>query len=174
MGLGQMKRIGEHVAHPHVCSVPLTESVGDTSNFGIDGTTPVDFAAGVATGYSSFAVHRILISWQDTGTFRAERFAAFAGELANGCVLEYNNGGATPNVFDGETIKNNADMGRHCYDVVLAEWGAGDNFIMARLSFDKFGGPIVLKGSELLTWRVQDDLTGLVSGFAVAQGEMIL
>jgi len=155
------------LTYPALCTLPLTN--GGSSNFAVDGSgTPVAFSS-VASGRA--AIYRAIFAWEDSGVFRAEQFAAFGAALANGCEFEYTRNGVTIDLLGGEKITNNFDLSRMAYDTELKDWGSGNKFLVARLSFFKFGGPLILKTGDSVTWRVNDDLTGLVSGSVICMGE---
>lgn len=147
---------------------------GATSDWAVDGSvTPVEYSVGVPSGFSQFIVHRALLYMSDGSGFRAEYFAGLGAALSNGCDFEFVNDGTTYDMLDGISITHNGDFGRMAYDVSLKTWGAGDDIILARWSFDKFGGPIRLAGAnDKFVWRVNDNLSAITEATICVQGEV--
>lgn len=147
----------------------------DTSaNFGVDGSvTPVEFSIGPPAGFNQFVVHRFILFLEDGAGFRAEFFGGLGAALTNGCDFEFVDNGVTYDMLDGSPIKTNAHFGRISYDVELKAWGAGDDVLMARLSMDKFGPPVVLGPSQSFIFRVNDNLSALTNATICAQGQLI-
>jgi len=116
-------------------------------------------------------VHRLIVHLQDTGAFVAENYGSIGSALTNGITVEVlDAAGAVINTLTDVTVKNNADWGRYCYDVANVAFGAGDDFMQVRWSFDKAGAPIRLKVGEQLSVTLNDDLGALVAHSFVVQG----
>lgn len=154
-------------------------SAGDgtgTVSFVGDYTTPANAYIAPGAG-EQYAIYRIIVMIQDGGGMRAERFAGLAAPLTNGVLVEKRHTFASPVVvaqYHGAVpVTHNADWGRLAgVDVDIKTWGAGDDVLVARFSFDKAGHPVYLNGDagEYLTVYLQDDLTGLVDFYIMAQG----
>lgn len=161
------------MSDPFLASVFLKN--GSNPDWSVNGSvTPVEFTAGVPSGYVSFYVHRAILYMSDSSGFRAERFAGTATALSNGCEFEFINNGVTYDMLDGTAITHNGDFGRFNYDVDLKTWGAGDDILLARWSFDRFGGPIKLSGdNDSFLWRINDDLSTITEATIALQGRLV-
>ena len=161
------------LSHPWLTSVFMKN--GAAVQWNVNGSvTPVEYSTGVQSGFDKFYVHRALLCLEDGTGFRAEHFGSLGAALTNGCEFEYVREGTTYDLLDGVKVKTNHDFGRYNYDVDLKTWGAGDDVLLARWSFDRFGGPLLLEGSDSLIWRINDDLTGLTEATIVIQGRSFL
>ena len=68
-------------------------------------------------------------------------------------------------------VKTSGDWAALCYDVAVATWGTGDEFLTARWTFAKFvSGGLALNDGSKLVCTVNDDMRGLVSHRITAQG----
>ncbi len=146
---------------------------GGNNSMAVDGSvTPVELTyehSGVDVD-----IYRIMVSWEDDGNWWAERFAGFAAELTNGCTLEHTRDGVVIPLVNGIPVKNNFDMESLMYDVNIQNLGQGATFLSSRYTFARFGRPIRLRAGDSMTWRVNDDLTGLIEGHAVIEGEFLV
>lgn len=140
-----------------------------SGSIAVDGSDPaITFT--LAGANPALLVYRLLFTWSDTGLWRSEYFAGFGAALAVGCDLEYTRAGTTIDLFGGISVTNNFELASLAYDNEIVSIGAGDTFLKARYTLAKFGGPISLRTGDTLTFRVNDDLTGLVDGYVIAEG----
>lgn len=156
------------------------DTVGDgtgTKNANGDyssGATQFYIAPGAGVVYD---INRMIVTIQDGSGFRAERYGSFGAALTNGIRIEkQDNIGTTLLELDGGiNVKSNGDWGRLCYDADLKSWGAGNEFLNVRWTFTKAGGPLRLTGddNDRLTVILNDDLTGLVEHYFMAQGVIV-
>lgn len=120
-------------------------------------------------------LHRILFQVSDGGPFSSSDFGGLA-TLSNGVSLKVldANDVEVCDVFGGGTIKTNAEFAEYMYDARADSYGSGDDFVSARLSFDKFmKNGLHLPNRMKLVLTVSDDLSAL-SGFeAVVEGEFV-
>lgn len=118
-------------------------------------------------------LHRLIVCIQDGQGFRAERYVSLGAALSNGVALRVSNDkGIVTDVTNGNPIVNNAGWGGLCYDVDLKTWGAGDEILLARYSFDKAGTQIALDGDNGDKFEVllNDNFTGVVTHRFMVQG----
>lgn len=119
-----------------------------------------------------FRAQRLLITVEDS-LIAADNYGNLS-ELTHGIEVGCCTG--QTNMFVSLTeerpIVNNVGWATHCYDMVEHTFGAGNNFITARWSFDKGHVPIRLDGNEdqYLTIFCNDDFQGLVNHTFVIQG----
>lgn len=148
-----------------------TDNVGGAgstvaSRMNVDGSvTPVKFYfAGEASDKRTPIIVRLFFFLQDTSGMRAGFFGDLAGALTNGIRLtvEDNDQNELLDVFDGGAIDKNAEFSKFMYDAKLDTWGPGDEFITARLSFNRFMPEgLALPSEQRLVATVRDDLTSL-------------
>jgi len=93
--------------------------------------------------------------------------------LTNGVVLRIIDG-YQENILN---LKTNNDIKQFCYDLKYSSKAAAGTYgLSSRMSFggqSMHGVTIRVKGTDALQWIVQDDLTGLVSLKASAQGHHV-
>ena len=140
-----------------------------------------DYSLGVenffykATGYTD--IHRVIVSIQDSGSFRANGYGAIfgAGAPSNGIlvkVIDSDDLTELIDLTDNIGIKTNAQWGKLCYDVDVKAWGVGDEFLLARWTFTRGGSPLFLKPGQSLRFVLNDDFSGLVDHAFLIQGEI--
>jgi hypothetical protein len=119
------------------------------------------------------SVARMIVSIRDSGAMSAEKYG-FLNELSTGVTVGvYDNDGLLFLLTDAdEPITSNAMWGGYCYDVDLKTFGSGDEFLLVRWTFARFGAPIVLQGAygQYLGVTLNDDMTGLVEQTFLGQG----
>ena len=120
-----------------------------------------------------FRVHRMIIHIRDANNWRAERYGNLAAALTNGIAV-WRRSTVHPDIelTDGIPIKTNADWARMCYDAETTTYGAGDDYLRVRWSFDKAGRHIELNGTagDQASIELNDDMTGLVEQTFMLQG----
>lgn len=120
-------------------------------------------------------VHRMIIAISDTGGFGSGGYGAIAGPLTNGIELfvDRDSDGKRLYSLTDLPILTNGQWSSLCYDAKLSTYGSGDNWLSMRFSFDKFGGPIILRGDygERLGVSFSDDFSGLTAHFFTVQGK---
>lgn len=141
-----------------------------------------DFSSGVTQFFIAPAagvvchIHRMLIHVEDSAIAADAYGAIAAGALTNGIVIQVRRGDTEvlENITDDLPIKTCAQWSRLMYDTSHKTWGAGNEFMSGRLSFDKSGGPIVLHGDygDRLTVLLNDNFQHLVDHTILVQGEM--
>lgn len=120
-----------------------------------------------------YRVERMLVTVEDTAGFSAAEYGNLGALLTNGIQVRVHNGTSTvQDLTDGIPVKGNAGWARFCYDADLKAWGVGNEILVARWTFSKMGAPLRLDGdaTEALEVLLDDDLTGLVAHYFLAQG----
>ena len=117
-------------------------------------------------------VHRLIIHIEDTNGFTAQEYGNLGAALGNGytIVCQDDSQNEICNYNDGVVITTNAEIGRICYDVDIKTWGAGNEALQARFTFDKAGSPVDLKPNYRLSITFNDDLSGLIEHYFMIQG----
>lgn len=123
-----------------------------------------------------YNIKRMNIYIQDDGIFTAETYGSIA-ELSNGMQLLHKN--STDGIIKDYTPfppTKHGHWGLYAGpDVVWSDFSAsGDDMMIVRWTFRKGGSPIKVDGSlgEYLEFKVNDDLTNLISHLAMAQGSI--
>lgn len=122
-----------------------------------------------------YNIHRLLIHLEDSMIDADAYGATAAGALSNGVIVQMRRGDTEvlEDFTDGVPIKTSAQWARIMFDAESKDWGSGDVFMTARLSFNKFGGPLKLYGDkgDRLTVILEDDMRHLIDHTFMAQGE---
>jgi hypothetical protein len=160
--------------------VQLMDSVGDGSgvtNWNLDLLSTESIArVGVPSGSSAVStlrIARIIVSVVDTTGFQAEEYGNLGSELTNtGIQMALVDVDSARTVVDffPMAIRKNADYGRYAFDVDVKSWGAGDEMLVTRLTFTKFGAPLRLTGDRQLQVVMNDDMDGLKEHSFVVEG----
>lgn len=116
-----------------------------------------------------FDINRILIQIVDMGPVDA-------GSYGNGITLT---NGISFLLLDGSTVLQdfmvglpvltNGDWGRFAFDIIDTSFGTGENYVSARWTFTRGGGPIKLNNLSFAA-RLNDDFSGLVAHTFLVQG----
>ena len=122
-------------------------------------------------GYE-YAINRLLVTVEDGfNGFSGENYGAVA-TLTNGIEVAVHdaNGNQILDLTSGLKIQSNAHWARHCFDAVIETVGSGNSFLRVRWTFESAGDPLVLLPGCSLRVLLQDDLTGLIGHYFMAQG----
>ncbi len=116
-------------------------------------------------------IARLIVIIEDSGSFTAENYGGIS-TLSNGMrlFLEDSDSNSEIALDGGSAIKSNAHWGGLCYDVDRKSWGAGNDFLLVRFSFDKAGACLCLDAGEKIILRANDDLSGLILHQFMIQG----
>jgi len=152
------------------------DDVGDGSgnkNANGDYTTPDIFFIQPGAG-EIYRIARLIISVEDGTGFTAVKYGNLAA-LTNGIQIRVQgDSGTIIDLTDNVPIKSNSHYGRTCYDVALKDWGAGDQLLCARWTFEKHGQMLRLDGDadggERLEVLLSDNFTGINFHYFLAQG----
>lgn len=124
---------------------------------------------GAAKAYS---IARMIISLGDTATMQAQEYGNLGAALTNGITVKVDDGAGTElkDLTGGLAVQTNADWGRLCYDVDIKNWGAGNELLVARWTFERSGKPLLLEPNHRLVVNLNDSFTGLLSHTFFVQG----
>jgi hypothetical protein len=147
-------------------AVPFTDDGTATTTI----ETPFRFYCEAQTG-EVLRVARLLVHIEDATVWSAANYGNLASALTVGITVhtEDANGNTIIDLTD-VAVKSNADWGRFCYDVAYVAFGAGNDFLQARWTFERSGMPIRLDTGERLVVTVNDDMDGLDAHCFVIQG----
>lgn len=153
----------------------------DTNGDGSGTTNAIgDYSLGVEEFYiqppapDAYMISRMIVCIEDTASMRAERYGNLAAALTNGIQVFVDDGTTEIlDLVDNDPVKTNAGWGRHCYDADVKSWGAGDELLLVRWTFEKSGHPILLESAHRLVVSCNDDLTGLVAHNFQVQGYIL-
>jgi len=118
-----------------------------------------------------FIIHRVMTYIEDAET--GITLATYGGDTALGTGIQLQvvrRYGQTFDLYDGSTVKSNADWARICYDVDISTFPAGNNYVHARWTFSRSGAPIVLNYGDKLQFVMNDNLTALITHSFLIQG----
>ncbi len=104
---------------------------------------------------------------------QAEEYGNLGAALTNGITVRLqDSGGTVLDLTDGLPVKTNAGWGQLCYDVDLKSWGAGNELLLVRWTFERAGQPLRLEGEDSgrLEVVLNDDFTGLLAHTFQVQG----
>jgi len=150
-------------------------SAGFVRDFSVDASSAAQEFIIEPASAVKLEVHRLVFNIEDDGIMRIDRFAALATALGNGLEIQKKDGnGVLEDYTDASPIKSNGDMAKVMYDVDVRTWGAGagGEFLVGRMTFTRFGGPVRLDGDkgEYLALIINDNLETLVEATCFAQG----
>ncbi len=120
-----------------------------------------------------YFITRLVIGVEDTTGMQAEEYGNLGAALTNGITVRLqDSGGTVLDLTDGLPVKTNAGWGQLCYDVDLKSWGAGNELLLVRWTFERAGQPLRLEGEDSgrLEVVLNDDFTGLLAHTFQVQG----
>jgi len=137
---------------------------GTTRDMNVDGSvTPQNFEFGVAAGQIA-VLESFGFELQDAKGFGLNEFGNLGAALTNGLLIQMveSDGTLLADFTQGEPITTNAEMYQYSMRVGLEEWGAGDDMLHGRITFDAVtGSSLVVSNGYKFRVVVQDNLTGL-------------
>ena len=119
-------------------------------------------------------ISRMFIAVHDSGGMQAQEYGNLGSALANGITIRVSDdSGVITDLTSGISVVSNAEWGVHCYDVDLKSWGAGDDLLLVRWTFEEDGQPIRLVGdnNERLEAVFTDSLVGLIHHRFIVRGK---
>ncbi len=122
-----------------------------------------------------FHIARMLVHIEDSGPTSADDYGGISA-LTNGIVVRcQNDTGTILNLTGGLPIQTNGAWGRVCFDLKLDGFGAGNDFVNARWTFEKSGVFLELVGdnNDRLEVVFSDSFVGLASHTFMVQGHII-
>jgi hypothetical protein len=138
-----------------------------------DGTGTTDMSTTADTYFFAptrpCVISRMLIYIEDNASVVAGNYGGLSA-LSTGVSVTQVSGSETLNLHGQVTIKTNADWARLCYDVDYTGFGAGNQYVHVRWTFAKSGIPVEMESGDTLNMVISDDLTNLVSHYAMVQG----
>jgi len=150
------------------------DSVGDGSGIknliGDYSGAPTTFKIAPGAG-EIFILTRMLIYIEDAGSFDTGSYANGV-MLTNGISLEHDHIDGVVDMMAGIKVTNNGDWAGKCKDVDTHTWGAGNEFLTGRWSFDRTGQEIALNGDagQELRISLNDDFSGIAKHEFMIQG----
>jgi len=120
-----------------------------------------------------FRLARMIVSIEDTSGMAARDYGNITNGLTNGVqVRNQNDSGTLVDLTDGLPVQDNSSWGQFCYDVDLKTWSTGNELLVVRWTFSKFGQFVRLNGAnnERLEVVLNDNLSGLVRHYFLVQG----
>ena len=96
--------------------------------------------------------NRMIITIEDNGSIDSGGYGNNASPLTNGITVESRIAGEPVRLLTAqEPIKRTADWNSLCYDGAPVNFGAGNEFYVARWTFTRDGKPIILReGDEIV------------------------
>lgn len=144
------------------------DDAGTINAIGDYSVTPADFKF---TATVKTYIGRMIVFIEDGSGFRVERYASLAAALPNGIlVFLRRNGGVKEYINDGFPITTNGRWSSLCFDVSYLQFGAGDESLTIRWSFNKAGIPIKLLPGDEIGVELNDNFTGIIAHLFTIQG----
>ena len=159
-------------------SRPMISRFADTNGDGTGTFEAIGNYSGGATDFwieppagEYWHIFRLIVELRDTGSFRAEYYGAGAA-LTNGIKIIHEVSAVENDLTAQSSIKNNAQWASYCYDINNINFGAGDDFMVARWTFANAGTALELFGDtdDKIIVRLNDDFTGLNAHRFLIQG----
>lgn len=122
---------------------------------------------------STLELARMIVSYQDGTGGLGNEYGNLNAPLTNGILVQVRARDGTTvrrDLLDGQTVKENADWARYCYDFQIFKFSGADDIFAARWTFAKSGEPLILEPGQRLSMVIQDDLTNLTNHYALVQG----
>lgn len=159
----------------HPALYQFLDTVGDGSgsiSMAVDGSiTPVVFKLKPPAG-QVYQIARVIFSLRDNAAMDAGGWGGVATPLTNGLLTEIKQQGVTESTLP--PLKSHFDIAARSYDISHHEWGTGDEFVVARLTYTKAGRYLYLDGDEgdeyIVT--IRDDISYLVEQMMNIQGKI--
>lgn len=148
------------------------DGTGTTVATGNYASAAETFEVANPSSVATTTIVRMFVTIGDSGSFDAEKYG-------NGVTLT---NGVTLSVVDSsdnlivdlspDPIKSNVGWAKYCYDAEVKSWGTGEDFLVARLSFNRFVLPngVELTDGEKMVVTLNDDFSGLTDHVFLAQG----
>lgn len=149
----------------------LGNGLGDKDAIGNYASTDTPFFIETTDPSRRYIIHRVMTYIEDAGG--APNLSLYGGiaALTDGLLLRIvHRDGSVYDLSDGLPITNNSAWARICYDVTIATFPAGNNYVHARWTFALSGWPIVLNPFDRLEFVMRDNLTSLVEHSFLVQG----
>jgi len=162
--LQHVKQFGPDNPAPHPVRKFLRESGGGFNvnlDYTVGGVGVTEYAYESPPGRITLISELILHILDATTPWSAVKYGAIA-LLAVGMKLELKRGAQVlHDLFDGATLKMNADIEAHCFNMRYIPWDGAVQSISGILKLSGSGGPLVLEPGDSLVLTASDDLDGL-------------
>lgn len=120
-----------------------------------------------------WAVFRMTVNIRDTGSFDSGGYGN-GPALTNGIQLRVGAPGIPPGAgnLTPVLVRRTTDWQIYAHDLIISNFGQGDEVASIRWTFSKAGFPMILHGrlGQFIELRVQDDLSGLEHQYVILQG----
>lgn len=134
------------------------DSVGDGTgsiDMNVDGSTETkEFMVTAPDGYA-YILHRLIWYMADTGSFDSGGFGN-GSALTNGIDFILRDG-VDVTLTKNLNIKKNSHIAAYSYDMTRHNWGSGDEFLVARFTFDRDGASLLLNPGDSFVSEIKDD-----------------
>jgi hypothetical protein len=152
----------------------LTQSGDGTGAFNVNGNyaTPTDFYYQAS---KKLIVANVDFYISDNAQFEQNGFGSNQNPLTNGLKFFFKPaGGVEKQMFNNQALKSNQDVIAWACETSLTAFAGNANTLMASLNFQKvFGTDVVMNVGDIITVRVQDNLTSIVEmAFCVTGREL--
>lgn len=122
-------------------------------------------------------IGRMIIHLVDVGSFDSGSYGN-ALTLVNGIYPYIRRGlnGPKLSMVNGDPIFSNSDWEGICFDSNLSTYGSGNQSLVSRWSFSKYGESegddgIILNAGDQIGLRIKENLVGLTTHHAILQGQ---
>lgn len=122
--------------------------------------------------------NRMIVTIEDNGSIDSGGYGNNNSPLSTGIKVECRIQGEPTRLLTAqEPIKRTADWNSLCYDGQVANFGAGNEFYVARWTFTRDGSPIILRENDEIVVILNDDFSGSGQGLLghkfLIKGEII-
>lgn len=152
----------------------LGNGLGTKDATGNYSSTDTPFFIETTDPKEQLVLHRVMCYVEDSGG--SPSLATYGGltALTDGivCRVTYRDG-TVIDLTNGVPIQSNSEWARICYDVEIATFPAGNNYVHARWTFARSGWPIVLNAFDKLEFVMRDNLSSYVEHSFLVQGYAI-
>lgn len=147
------------------------DGTGTTNAIGNYAAVDTPFFIMSSDAHQTFVINRLMTYIEDSGG--SPSLATYGGltALTDGLLVRVvRRGGKVIDLLGGVPLKRNSDWQRTCYDVDIATFPAGNNYVHARWTFGRSGWPLVLRPLDKLEVVMRDNMTAFVEHTFFAQG----
>jgi hypothetical protein len=120
----------------------------------------------------SFFIARMIVAVGDTTVMQAQEYGNLGSALGVGVAIDYRDdaGVVFQTLTNGFPIKTNAGWGQMCYDADVKAWGAGNELLLVRWTFERHGHGVDLDPGHKFVVTLNDDFEGLLSHTFAVEG----
>ncbi len=166
-----------------IAGTPIEGTVDSTGTWTVTVQSQI-FRAGPPAG-EKWKIRRLLFHLEDgAAQFNADQYGGLSAlsvgtqiqiGQADGTVLHYLTGEDGTGAAQSTGVKTNMEFSALMHDVAVIPYGAGNDAIAGRWTFQKAGRDILLDGdnSDEIQVVINDDLNGLVTHTFIIQGDKV-